>query len=379
MGVATSEVNCIEVQFIFDALLENIAGPAYNYSVYNPGVMNAIRASLRTPGVSAVDTQRLGVLPDDNGNDKCKWQVWYKTPNCRRATECGDSESLCPTETNIDNSRKCAYPTMGKCLKDGFKQTLPDYRCMVEGQTQHFMDNLRSVYEGFKLAINERWREQLISIIGNYLTLDSSGNVVDSATNPRTVYYPNEITANTAWYGFSPIRNEYARARLMMSPTLIGGSSVINYDIFRQQSGQQGTQGNPYNVYYDPEMDLDLGSDRIISFIPGTVSPLWWTDAKPNQAPVWNTSTKTRDAFNIGAAFGEEDLWVERIIQKDDCSESISYSFRVWTDLFWVPADAYNLDCQQRSNLILQWKTSCSTYDCSDIIAPGGVIAPETT
>ncbi len=379
MGVVSGGANCIEVQFIFDALLENVAGPAVGYSVYNPGVMNAIRSSLNAAGVSSVDTQRLQVLPDDQGNQKCKYQVWYKTPNCRRATECTGEESLCPTETSIDRDRKCAYPDMGPCLKDGFKQTLPDYRCMVEGETAHFVDNLRRVYEGFKLAINERWREQLISILGNYLTLDGSGNVVDSASNPRTVYYPNKITADTAWFGFAPIKNEYARARMMLSPTIVGGSSVINYGIFQDQTGRSGTQGAPYNVFYDPEIDLDLGSDRLISFIPGSVTPLFWTDAKPGQAPLWNTSTKVRDAFNIGAAFGDEDLWVERIIQKDDCEEAISYSFKLWTDLFWVPADAYNLDCQQRSNLILQWQASCAEYDCSNIIAPGGVIAAETT
>lgn len=376
MATAIS-ANCVDTRFIMDRVLEDIGGPALGYNIFQSGVLNSIRSSLQYPGVSTVDTQALQILPTEDGQT-CRYQVWFWPPECGESEECDGEEDLCPTETNKDRSKQCAYPTMSACIKDGFSQTLPEYRCVVEGQTFHFTDNLRRVYDRMKRAVNSRYRAQLIANLGTYVTLDGDDAEVDSSTDPRDVYYPTDYGSTNRWVGFTPISNEYGAAGLTLSPYVVGGSAVLNY--VNQQKMKEGNGSYaPFNVFYDPQVDSDLGSDKLISFVPGTVTPLWWTDAKPGAPPVWNTSLKTRDAFDLGAVFGEPGFVVERIIQYSDCTEKITYSFKLNTDLFTIPDEAYNnTTCNQRSNLILQWAASCSEYGCGDLLS-GGVIAPETT
>ncbi len=374
MATITSS-SCIETKLIMDRVLKDVAGPAIGYNVFNSGVLNAVRDSLNYPGVSSVDTQALQTLPDADGKP-CRFQVWYDTPSCGESPECDDTETMCPTEINKDGSKKCATPIMGPCIKDGFSQAVEDYQCVVDGQTEHYIKNLRNTYDRMKRAVNSRYRDQLIANLGTYMTL-TAGAEEDSATNPRNVYYPTNYDSTNKWVGFLPISTDYNAAGLGMTKYVVGGSAVSNYNI---QSGIKGQTGSiePFNVFYDPQIDTSLGSDRLISFIPGTITPLWWTDSKPGK-PKWDSAMKTRDAFDLGAVFGEPGFWVERIIQLHDCDEKFTYSFRLWTDLFTIPDDAYSkVDCLQRSNLILQWIASCAVYDCNDLIS-GGVIPPETT
>lgn len=369
--------NCVEVQFIMDRILADVAGPAVGYNLFRPGSIEAIRSSVSFPGVSTVDTQALQTLPNEDGQ-ACRWQVWYKTPECGESAECDGNETFCATETNKDRSRKCATPIMTACLKDGFSQSINEYQCAVEGATQHYTDNLRRVYDRLKRAVNSRYRNQLIAELGTYLTLDSGGNEVDSAANPRSVFYPKNYETTSRWAGFTPISNEYGVAGLTMAPYVVGGSAVLNYSIQSKIVGETGSYA-PFNIFYDPQMDTGLGSDKLISFIPGSVTPLWWTDAKPGQAPKWSTQTRTRDAFDLGAVFGEPGFVVDREIRSDDCTETIHYSFKLNTDLFTIPSSAYNnTTCNQRSNLILQWDATCTDFTCDDLLS-GSAIAAETT
>lgn len=369
---------CIEARLIQDRLLKDIAGPVLDYQVLQNGTFNALKAAGNQPGLMKVDVDRMDILPPADGSG-CKYQIHYTPPECGESLECGDDDGdpwaggstpgdWCPTQTNKDRQEECTTPEMGPCIQDGFKQGINDYNCMIDGQIEHYRDNLRRVYDRMKRAVNTRYRNQLIAELGNYLTLDKeTGEVVSSASDPRTIYYPNDYTNSNRWIGFSPINVEYGAAGLTMRPFLLGGSAIMNFANNQLATGQSGSLA-PFDVFYDPRIDQDLGAGAVISFLPGTAIPLWWTDAKVGQAPKWNTSTKTRNAIDLGAVFGEPGFIVDQIIQLDDCGESFTYSFRLFTDLFFIPDAARNaVDCLQRSNLILGWEAECGEFNCNDL------------
>src|SRR5680860_592627 len=271
--------DCVEVRFIMDRALKDIAGPAIGYNLFRSGTIEAINSSLQFPGVSRVDTQALQTLPETTGQ-ACRWQVWYTPPECGESEECTGNETFCEDETNKDRSKQCAEPIMSACIKDGFSQSVNEYKCVIDGETFHYSDNLRAVYERMKRAVNSRYRAQLIAELGTYLTLNDAGAEVDSQANPRDVYYPQNYDSTSRWVGFTPISTEYGVAGLTMAPYVLGGSSILNYSTQSRMAEGPGSYA-PFNVFYDPQIDTSLGTDKLITFIPGTVTPLWWTDAKP--------------------------------------------------------------------------------------------------
>lgn len=378
---------CIEARLIQDRLLRDLAGPALDYQVLQNGTLNAIRAADSQPGLMKADVDSMQILPPADGAP-CKYQIRYKPPECGESDECGDNPDdpwaggdvttdWCPTQTNKDREDLCTTPNMSKCITDGFSQSINDYNCMIDGQVENYRDNLRRVYDRMKRAVNSRYRGQLIAELGNYISLDpDTGEVVSSAEDPRSVYYPSDYSGADKWIGFSPISAEYGLGGLTMRPFLLGGSAIMNFANNQLATGQSGSIA-PYNVFYDPRIDQDLGAGALISFLPGTAIPLWWTDAKVGQAPKWNTSTKTRNAIDLGAVFGEPGFYVDQVIQLDDCGESFTYSFRLFTDLFFIPDDARNaVDCLQRSNLILGWEAACGEFDC-EAMTVGPIFPPE--
>lgn len=384
MPILTSGIDCTKLELVTQTTLAAISGGLYPHdiSLDTYGTFFAVQDSIRSAGVSRLQTRTIKEKYTDGGTTIL--EVKYKTKRCPSATAItkdydAPGTDHCPTIATNINEYKCARVVMGAGIEAGFGFGVDDFRTLIQDQPEALAEHLIEVYEALMAGINSKWATQLIAAAGKYKTDDIAGdcaNAVDSVANPMTLKLTN-ASGHFNPMGAFPISQQYKRMGVSAGKRLIGGEhlDVWQHGLDMNLSSYccDGATGRPKTAgispYVDYTIDSEVGSgnSHVISFVDGSVQPVFYYDY---DLPFSGDPTVKMDVFDLGAALGKPSLLVDRIMKIDACTRSYVWQFRVHTELISIPDAAFEASCDQCNGYVLNWLADCGDTVCADYFTP---------
>lgn len=362
---ATARKACL----VQEKILSEIAGGVYPADLEKEtfGIVNAVKDSVKVAGVGRVDTDKLKDKPITDGAQRLEIRYMVKrcldsqTPNLN---PCTDGE-------NGLNPWKYAYPTMNAPLYYEFTLSMGDFRSLCEGRTEHFRMLQREAYLSLMRQMGARYASQMIAEVGKYFHPSDCTLAVDSAAAPKTLSLLDS-TFKPQPMGLFPLFQEYKRAGITERPFVVGGDHLDAWNFSRtifagNTEGYDPNRVRNDRAYADYQVDQAFadGAFHLLSWAPGTVFPMEFF--KYIGEFEYFSDTQTRRKFNLGAAVGAGDLFVDNSIAVVECGEEIQmiYKYFIHSDLFFIPDDAISEACGQCSTMILNWLTDCGELNCN--------------
>lgn len=350
-------------------------------STNNYGVFQAVKeSSVRGGVVDKIIKNPLGKEIPQSGSTR-EMVVKYFAQDCTAAVDCTDT-TVCDDQSRATASPLLSLMEIEQCAEYSWSQSLNDFTDNCESYTRLLATKFDSAKRGILAKIDAYWATVIDANVGNYYA-NSAGEVVDSATDPRSIYLFSDFTG-----GSGPLAtnaNAFIKANeeadLMGAATFTAvGDNALNKWLAAGSTYFGNTEGRDISrqtfngaLYVDNKLRNHVGASSsespIYTWVDGYIQPLFFNyyetpELEVNTDVITKTTIDLAPEYAIGQIMG---LPVDLEIRVDSCAEPypvVNYLIRARYDLWTIPDNAFNTACGQYHNGLLKWLAACGSDDC---------------
>jgi len=383
-----------------EELLRGVSGQITpeNIRVRPLGTFHAIQDSM-SEGIVGINQLLQGKqIPKatTNAGDRVV-QLEYWKPDCGAVAQCSAIDfDDCADVSDAVNTYAYDQFYPDECVGGVFSFDPDNYTVNCIDTVVDFRRKLEQEVRKMMKAENDVLVAKLAAACGNYAAL-SGAATVSSLLNPKTL---NLLSATApvnpqplAWY---PLHREYEDMGVAdRTPYVVGGSLYFrsfnwSNDVGIFSGNVDGMDPNKQvdlNGYTDRRFDTTLnavaGSDRMISFLAGSVANINWFkyetpmlqsalgalgSTRNVYGPLQNSGTIVRQKVDVGSAIFGTPYEVDMFIEYKECTNKINVRMKRYYDLWTIPDDAFVAACDQNHNYLLLWSTGSADLTAALVI-----------
>lgn len=383
-------------------MLEAIVGSGINPDGILAGTnFNTWRSIKDNPGSGfEINTFKDGKGRPMAGKNR-KIQVGFWVSDCSE-TEDGEPFDFCKDKIDCDatpREKQWDDFTVDCFVKDSFSVDCHSLEDICTSLDDDYTQKLRDLTKRLMKKANKKVAEKVISGLGNYFAY--SGNpTVNSLASPRTIpLFDSKGVPQPQAMGILKDEYELQGVGDVAPVHLMGSSYFKNYNYIKgfgccNDKGIDTGSGVDAFGYRDPIIDrcfeaggFDQASKNLITFIPGAIQIVDWYEfegikevdpqsGRPVWKPVRFSGNLVRQKVDLGTPFFGIPFVVDLQFEYDEKCNCLTVAAQKWFDVWKIPQEAFNPECNQVHNYCLRYGFECRDWTCDDLCLAGSVPAP---
>jgi hypothetical protein len=355
------------------------------------GTAAAILDSERNGIISKVQTESTLGKGRPTATSNRKVQVEYRIPDCTAADNTNYAFD-CTLGTPAADTYGYDDMRIEDFVSDRFSVGVALYDDNCKDPLTELANKMRDSTRKLIKSYNDKLAAKMLAAVGNYYT-DAGGTPVSSLTTPDTLpLFSSTAPIKPQPMAMFDVSYQYERMGVSDRPIyMIGGSKKFQAFMHSQRifngnlDGHDSSKVENINMYKDWRLDPIAagagiaGTERLITFVPGSVSVCHWYEfdnvakavsptGRQIFAPVQASGTLVRQKVDLGSVFFGREFIVDMEIKYDECGNTITYTMRKDFDLWKIPQGAFSTQCNQAHNYLLMWNLDCADYVCANIM-----------